>query len=578
MKEDKLALEQIAKQEALTAWRKANRDDDWQTISQYCLPQESDITTTKTEGVSGWTDRIFDTTIIGAMEVLGAGLFNWWTPPNQPWLEYGAPKKLQLEPGSAADLWLGKQGDKALAELQNSNFYMAKATGDIGLSVFATDVILADESESGEELLNFVHCKCGTYTIEEDYRGIVDTLRRDLEMTFRQIEQKFGKKNDTIPDEMRGQAKGPKGRGKKFKILHCIFPREDSERLPNRKDGANLPIASVYIAVDFKQGIRISGYHETPILCRRFKKWVSAYGYGPGYLALPDARQVNYVQQYLDALAELHAYPRVLIPDNLEGDVDLRAGGTTTYQSGQEADMPKEWASVGDYKLGMEMQEQRRQAIRNACFVDAFKLLNSGPLLDKEMTAYEISQRQTEQLQNMTPVDARHIQEFHNPLGRRVFSVMFRAGAIANPPQELMTDLGGGKSGLAMPQVVATSRFQDELKALKNRGIVQTFETIAPIAEAHPELGVYDNFVMDDTMVDLARNNGMSADLIRKRGKQKQPTVEEVRQARADLMKQQRAAQQAEQLSKSAKTLGGAPDWAQEAVQDKIAPKGKKAA
>lgn len=581
MADDKLALEQIGKQENLVAWRKANRDDDWQYLAQYALPQESNITTSKTEGVSGWTDRIFDTTIIQAAQTLGSGLFNWWTPPNQPWAEYDTPEELKKEGQQTDDgvtKFLGKASDRAMKELARSNFYPVKATGDVGLAVFSTDLIIADESDTGSELFNFIHCQAGTYTIEENYKGLVDTARREIEMTYRQVCQKFSKQGDTIPDKMEEQSKGAKGRGKKFKILHCIFPREDSERLPGRKDGANLPIASVYISVDFKSCLRVSGYHESPILCRRFAKWVSPYGYGPGYLALPDARQVNYVQQYLDALAELHAYPRVLIPDNLEGDVDLRAGGTTTWDTGNPEGKPAEWATVGDYKLGLEMQAQRRQAIKDAFFVDAFKLLNSQPLLDKEMTAYEISQRQAEQLQNIGSVNVRSVPEFINPLMQRVFGIMFRAGKLGNAPQGLMVEAGGGKQGLALPEVVVTSRFNDALRALKNRGAEETFGFISklPGAEQHPEY--LDPFDMMGVIKGYARNAGMAPDdLASDTGP---GSIQAKQQARADLMKQQRAAQQAEQLSKSAKNLGGAPDWAQEAVQDKIAPAkgGRKAA
>ena len=160
---DPLAKEQLRIYNDLKARRTAERDDDWQTISQYALPQESDITTTKTEGVAGWTDRIFDTTTIQAVETLAAGLFNWWTPPNQPWGEYEPPEEVKDKGDDEAVQWLGKASDKFMRELQRSNFYMMKATGDTGLAVFATDMIVMDESDTGSELFNFVHWKIGTY-------------------------------------------------------------------------------------------------------------------------------------------------------------------------------------------------------------------------------------------------------------------------------------------------------------------------------------------------------------------------------------------------------------------------------
>lgn len=565
---DKLAEEQLKIHEGLVSSRKSKFDNDWQYISQYALPQDSTITTEKTEGVASYTQNIFDTTMVSAAQVFATGMFNWWTPPNQAWAEYQPPDDLSEEQEGADDAkkWLSEASDKVMKALQRSNFYMVKASADMGLAVFNTDLMLCDESSDSRDLFNFVHCRIGTYTIEEDYRGIVDTVRREVEMTYRQIKQFFKLPSDNIPEKLVAQTKSATGKGKKFKLLHCIFPREDSDRLPGRKDGANKPIASVWIATEFKETMRVSGYDESPILCRRFSKWGTdaVWGYGPSYLALPDGRQVNYVQQYLDALAELHAYPRVLTPSTLEGDVDLRAGGNTYFDPALgDSGVPREWATVGDYKLGMDMQERRRQAIRDAYFVDAFKLLNSQPLLAKEMTAFEISQRQAEQLQGVAPAFSRHVPEFNNPLMYRLFGIAFRAGKLGRPPESLMRDIGPNKRGLVKPEVMATSRFNDALRALKNRGTEETFKFVLPMAETKPE--VWDVFDMDKTVREYARNAGMPADALRKEtGKN---SVAAVRQARAQAMQQQRAAQMAEQMSKAGKNLGGAPDWMQDQVK-----------
>lgn len=563
-----LAKEQLARYEELFSKRRAERDSDFQFIAQYFLPQESDIITFKIEGVASWTDRIFDTTGIHAAETLAAGLFNWWTPQNQNWAEWKVPQELDTNDNDIDEAvqWLGEGSDAFMTELGRSNFYAVKAIGDLGLAVFGTDLILFDESEKNTELFNFIHVKLGTYVIEENYKGMVDTVRRVIPMTYRQIKQKFGKKGDTIPKKMVEIGENETGPMREFKILHCIFPREDSDRLPGAKDGPNKPFASVYIAMDFNETIRVSGYDESPILCRRFKKWVTQWGYGPGYLALPDARQVNYVQQYMDAMAEIHAYPRVLVPDNLSGDVDLRAGGTTTYDSSSPNNKPEEWLTGADYKLGLEMQEGRRQAIRDAFYVDAFKLLNSPPLLDKEMTAFEISQRQAEQLQNITAVDARQIVEFINPICNRGFSVMFRANKLGQPPAALFKDLGGGKSGLVVPEVVVTSRFNDAIRALKNRGIDETFKFLEPIVQVKPE--VMDVFDLDKVIRQYALDSGMAPDLIRsQKGKN---GVDNIRAARAQAQAQQRALEQAQLASQSAANLGKAPQAMQEAATQQL--------
>jgi len=568
---DRLATEQLRIHDSLMSFYRTRFAVDHQFISQYFLPNQSDINVQKTENIASWTQNIYDTTGIQAAQTLAAGMYNMGTPPNQPWAEYDVPAGLKDEEGkSDADAvqFLGKASDTIMKEFGRSNLYSVKGMSDLCLAVFGTDTMIFDEGE-GRELFQFSHCKISTYSIEQDYKGIVDTLRREIKMTFRQIEQKFGLPQDNIPEEMAKQAKGPEGAQKEFKILHCIYPRSESGRRPNGKTGKDKPIASVYISMDFKTTIRESGYDENPILCRRFATWGTGtvWGYGPAYLAMPDARQLNYVQQYLDAMAEKHAYPPVLIPDNLDGDVDLRAGGVTTYDSSNPTAKPEEWITYADYKLGLDMQEQRRQQVRDAFFVDAFKLLNSAPLLDKEMTAYEISQRQAEQLQGVAPAFTRSNPEFITPVMTRAFGIAYRANKLGQVPDSLKVPVGQDKVATAQPEVIVTSRFNDALRALKNRGTEETMKFAAPLAEIKQD--IWDIFDMDDVVREYARNAGMPPDALRK---EKGPnSVEAIRGQRAKIMQEQRTMQMAQQASDAAGKLGKAPPWLQEQVQHQVA-------
>jgi hypothetical protein len=89
-----------------------------------------------------------------------------------------------------------------------------------------------------------------------------------------------------------------------------------------------------------------------------------------------------------------------------------------------------------------------------------------------------------------------------------------------------------------------------------------------PISQQKPE--VWDILDLDEVEREYMLNSGMSPDLIRKR---KGPnSVEAIRAQRAKLMAEQRATQQAEQLGKAGKALGGAPDWMQSQVKDQLQP------
>ena len=568
--EDKLALEQLRLYENRRTKYDSNFRDDHQAISNYFLPQDSNIQTQKTESVSGWTQEIYDTTPIQAAQTYAAGDYNWLTPPQQPWSEYAPPKELREKVDDDAVTWLAEASDDVMDAFSRSNFPSVRALNALGVGVFGTDFVLFEEDEKQPGEFNFRHAQIGTYVIAEDYTGVVDTTQRKFKMTYRQIKQEFNKPIDNIPEKMKAAAKGPNGMDKEFEILHCIFPREDSTRLPGRKDGANKPIASVYVSMEYKECIRIGGYEEQPCLVPRFAKWGtnSVWGFGPAYLALPDARELNYMAMYMDAAAEKLIDPRILVPDNLEGDVDLRAGGITTFDSGNPNAKPAEWASAAEYKLGMEIMEQKRNAIRDAFFNSSFKLLNSDPLIDK------ISQRLAENLQGVTPMLGRRIPEFINPLMRRAFGIRYRAGKFGPAPDSLMQDTGkvdgSGKpiKALILPDVMITSRINDALKALKNRGTEETFQFIASIpgVETKPEL--FDPFDMDKTITDYARNTGMPPDNFRpEKGSN---SIAAIRQNRANLQQQQRAAALAEQMGKAGAGLGKSPQFVQDAAKDSM--------
>jgi len=580
-KVDPLAQEQIKVYDTLKSKRVTDHDNDWQSISDLMLPQDSNITVQKENtNTDEWTQQVFDTTAIQAGQTFMAGLYNWTTPPQQPWAGYASPHSLGDVGIDGQQFWQDATED-VMAAFGRSNFYSMRALGCLGLGIFGTDFILFEEDEESMGEFNFRHNRISTYVAEENHRGVIDTTRRAFKMTYRQVQQKFNRPKDTIPDDMVKASQGETGAQKKHEILHCIFPREDSKRLKGRKDGENKPIASVYISVEYKQVIRVSGYDEECQLVPRFTKWGTdtPYGFGPAYVCLPEVRQLNYLAMWMDAAAEKLIDPRVLIPSNLEGDVDLRAGGQTIFDENVPGAKPSEWASAAEYKLGMEIMQQKRAAINDAFLVNAFKFLNSQPLLDKRMTAYEISQRLAEQLQGATPALARSEQEFIRPCMHRAFGIRYRNGkdnpkSIYNKvPDQLMVTLPDGRRGLAMPDVTVTSRFSDAMKALKNRAAEELMQFLMPQVEGFQKPDLLDPFDLDKINSKYALATGLDPDCIRdQKGAKGYQVIRDQRNAKVQAAQ---AAENAKNLGAAGKGLGGSPGWLQDQAKETLSQKKK---
>lgn len=563
---DLLAQEQISRYQDLKGIRDSQFLPTWQQIANYALPSQSAINTQKLPGtVSGWTDRIYDTTAINAGQVLSAGQRNWLTPSNEKWFDYEVPEFLS-EPGrdedkDEASQWLANATEIATRELARSNFYAMMNIDYEQCGIFGTGMIFVEQGK--KTALNFRQFKPWFLTIEEDDEGIVDSVHREFELTTRQAVQQFGL--DKVGPQIAKAWGEPAKLSQKWKFMHACFPREDSKRLKGNKTAENKPIASVYIAMDDKQCVEVSGYDEMPYLCSRFKSWgaPTCWGYGPAYLALPDVREINYVMQYRDALAELKAVPRLLYPDNLEGDVDLRAGGVTTFDTSVPNGEPKEWMTVADDKSAEQNVAEKRDAINRMFYVNMFTMLEQ--LADKKMTAYEIAQRLAEKLEQFTPVFDRRVTEFLNPLLNRVFGLLYRQGKFGDAPQSLYVPVNGGKGqALALPVVAITSRISMAMKALQNTAIVNTLSVIQPIAQQRPD--ILDNFDMDKLARSLARNYGMSPDLLASL-----KDMAATRQERAKQQQAQNAADLAQKLGGTVADLGKAPKEIQSAVVSQFA-------
>jgi hypothetical protein len=324
-----------------------------------------------------------------------------------------------------------------------------------------------------------------------------------------------------------------------------IMPREDSERTPGMIDGANMPWASIYIDKKRQHIVRESGSWENPAAVHRHLLWSNLeYGFSPGMQALPDCRQLNHMQSYLDTLVEKQVSPPVLLPSDFEGKVDLRAGGHTFFKDGQN--MPQHWQTPGSYNIGEDRTLFRSRQINRAFHVQLFQALGEVPV-GKEMTAAEIHMRQRDRLTLFSPTFARKNTELNTPVMRRVFSILLRAGAFPKPPPNLVQQNQDGFAFLPDPEITYTSRLALQMRAIHNEGFERSMQMAGPLFEVNPE--VADNIDFDNVFRKLYRNEGAPEG-----GLRPEREVQELRMARAEqqqqMQKQEAAAADADSLAK----------------------------
>lgn len=521
-----------------------------QDIADYVMPRKSDIMRYTEKGAGSVEPDLYNLTAVRSAQILAAGQKDYLLSGR--WFAY--EPQPELEADDAAKQWFQKCTEIAMRELGRSNFYQKAHEMFLDRSAFPCANLMIEEGK--RTTLNFRTDDFGTYMIAEDEEGIVDTIYRKVKLTARQAVMQFGEENvgNTVLDAYKDNAGG---QDKCFDFIHAVYPRKSEDYDPSKQDDVNKPIASCYVSCADKIIVRESGYDEMPFAVTRFLKWGNnPYGYSPSIEALPTIRQVNFIEKHMDALAELKAFPRVLMPENI-GDVDLRSGGITTFDPNQVGEnLPKEWLTAGEYQVGKERIEMKDKAIRESYHVELFQMLQS---IERQMTAYEVAQRLAEKVSAFSPTFDRLQFEVFNPVLMRTFAILYRGGKFPEPPQSVLVPRGDGSAEVAMPEVTLTGKLALLIKAEENNAFLQLMNLLAPLTSFAPQ--ILDNYDLDKASRGIGRNFAVPVDWQRSADE-----VEGIRADRAEAQAQQNAMAQAESMSKSAANLSKATPQLQEAV------------
>lgn len=516
----------------------------WQEIGTFCSPRRQynlgGTVTPSTEKEA----RLFDTTAITAAETLANGQLAWMSPMETAWFAFEPGDRFLSE---AAKRYYTDCTARTRKKLSTSNFYTSIHEFYLDRGTFGTAALFVEPGRKSP--LNVQHWPVGTYVIDCDYEGNVDTVHREHSYTLRQLVSEFGLQN--LSDKLQKAAATDKQWGEKFAVVVSILPREERDK--SKIDAANMPYACIFWEVDTRHKLRETGYEEMPVFVSRYLEWGSVfgsmYGWSPAFMALPNARQLNFLQKMMDALAEKMAFPPMMAPEELEGEIDANANGVTYFSSDLAGRLPQPLQRNERYDIGLQRVEERQKAIEKAFHVDLFQMFAQ---LEKQMTAREISARETEKLIQFSPTFARLTTELFNPCLQRLFGIGLRNGWYGEPPKELLTPISDTLADVAMPEVTYSSRIALALRSLPAMAYYRTLERVSMIAPLYPE--VLDNYDFDKAERETSLADGVPPEYMAE-----EEDVAAVRQARADAAQAQQQMDQAAVAAEAAAKLGQVP-------------------
>jgi len=399
-----------------------NWETHWQEVADYMQPRKADVTKTRSRGDKR-TELIFDSSPIQAVELLAASLHGMLTNPSTPWFTLRF-KDNELDQDDEAKLWLESVTEVMYTAFNRSNFQQEIFELYHDLITFGTAAMFIEEDQ--DDLLKFSTRHINEIYITENDKGRIDTVYRKFKITARAAIQQFGL---SLSDD--AKTKAEKDPFDDVEILHAVYPRQEFD--PTKLDRENMPFESVYL--EYKNGneLSVGGFKEFPFVVPRYLKAShEIYGRSPAMTALPDVKMLNEMSKTTIKAAQKQVDPPLLVPDDgFLLPVRTVPGGLNFYRSGTRDRI--EPLNIGaNNPLGLNMEEQRRNAIREVFYVNQL-MLQQGP----QMTATEVIQRNEEKMRLLGPVLGRLQSELLKPLIDRTFAILLRNNQFAQAPEFL---------------------------------------------------------------------------------------------------------------------------------------------
>ena len=502
--------------------KRSTWESHWQECADYMQPRKAEITKERARGDKR-NIQIFDATAIHALELLAASLQGMLTSSANRWFAMRYKEALLNESDEAKE-WLEDATDKMYLAFARSNFQQEVFETYHDLICFGTSCLMVEEDEN--DIVRFSSRHIKEFYIQENKKGIVDTIYRRFKMPVGAAVDKFGLENFSR-ETVNLFKKEP---FEEIELVHVVRPRSIYNEF--KLDKKNMPFQSIYFEYGSGHIINIGGFREMPYVVPRYlKASTEIYGRSPAMNALPDVKVLNKMVETAMKAAAKQVDPPLLVPDDsMLSPIRMSAGSLNYYRSGSRDRI--EPLNIGQQtSVTLNQENQRREAIAKAFHID--QLLVQA---NRTMTATEVVQRNEEKMRILGPALARMQQELLQPMILRVFNIMLRNKQFLQAPEILANQ----EVDIEYVSPMALAQKGQELQSLM-RGL-ELFGSISQLAP------VQDYIDEEGLIKQIIRITGLPARMIKS-----DKEVQMIREQRAAQQQQQMQMMQAMQEAKVAK-------------------------
>lgn len=403
----------------------------YQTIADHFYPERADFTYARNIGTE-LADLLVDSYPILVRRDLGDSLSAMLRDGN--WFDMG----IDGEPDQAGKMWLQWATTRMMKLFNNreANFVRATKEGDHDFITFGSTVISIEVNRKASGLLfRTWHIRdCSWF---DDENGQVGGVVRQWKPTHREMVDYFGKNvHENVADKVKEE---PFKRGD---VRHLVIP---SVMYGDDEITERYPFVSCYIDVTNDHIMEVTGINNKMYAVPRFKTIPgSPFAYSPATtIGLPDARSIQEMQHTLLEAAERYTRPPVIATQKvIRSDVDLAADGITwvddEYDERLGAALRPMAQDRGGYPIGDGVRKEIVETLRAAFYANKLSL----PDVNRDMTAYEVSERMKQYRRENLPLFAPIEAEYNGQLCELAFEVALATGFLGSP-QDIPESLSG---------------------------------------------------------------------------------------------------------------------------------------
>lgn len=447
-------------------------EEQWNEIIDFVMPRYQKFNTKRTPGQKQ-TQKIFDATSGLALRHFAAASDSMITPRTQKYQRLIATDE-DLRENDAVKSYLEQVNNILFSQRYRWRAGFTTQLGEfyIGLGAFGSSGLMIEDTGNPRQPVRYRNIRLSNLFFAEDAGGIVDKAHMQWCLTARQAAQRWGR--DALPTTL--QTALERNPEQTFDFLHVVRPRQ--QRDPQKKDGRNMPVESVWLCMVGNKIIEHGGFRTFPVAVGRFYTADgSVYAYSPAMDGLPDIKMVNDMERTNIKGAQKAVDPPLLVAeDGVLGQIKLRSGAINYGGLDDQGNPRIVPLGLGkNIQLGQEYAQQKRESINLAFYVSLFQILVDN----HEMTATEVLQRAQEKGILLAPTMGRVQSELLGPVTERELDVAVHAGLLPPMPDELI-EAGG------QVDIEYDSPLNRAMRAGEATATLQWAQASAPFIQADP--------------------------------------------------------------------------------------------